>query len=56
MRQTKDFDTFTDLVDRVLAVPHSVIQERVNQDRKRADNHRNAGGLLETAIAVVRSD
>jgi hypothetical protein len=30
----KEFDPFTSLVDQVLAVPHSVIQERVEEAHK----------------------
>ena len=33
---TKEFDTFTELVDRVLSVPHSEIQKRVEEHRKAA--------------------
>jgi hypothetical protein len=33
---TKEYDTFTNLVDRVLSVPHSEIQRRVEAHRKAA--------------------
>jgi hypothetical protein len=31
---TKEYDAFTNLVDRVLSVPHSEIQKRVEAHRK----------------------
>jgi hypothetical protein len=39
MKHSKEFDAFTGLVDRVLAVPHSVIQERIDHHRKQADKN-----------------
>jgi hypothetical protein len=36
---SKEFEAFTDLVDRVIAVPHSVIKERVEAHRKQADKN-----------------
>lgn len=39
MKHSKEFDAFTNLVDRVLAVPHSVIQKRVAEARKQADKN-----------------
>jgi hypothetical protein len=39
MKHSKEFDAFTSLVDQVLAVPHSVIQERVAEARKLADKN-----------------
>jgi hypothetical protein len=37
--KSKEFDVFTNLVDRVIAVPHSVIQKRVEEARKLADKN-----------------
>ncbi len=34
MKHSTEYDRFTNLVDRVLAVPHSVIKERVEEHRK----------------------
>ena len=49
MKQPREFDAFTNLVDRVLAVPHSVIKERVEEDRRRADkNPRKRGPKRKT--------
>lgn len=39
MKQKSEFEAFTNLVDRVLAVPHSVIQERVEEARKLSDQN-----------------
>ena len=36
MKHLNEFDRFTALVDRVIAVPHSVIKERVEAERKRS--------------------
>lgn len=44
-----EFDAFTELVDRVLAVPHSVIKQRVEEYRERADkNPRKRGPKAKT--------
>jgi hypothetical protein len=39
MKHSEEFEAFTDLVDRVIAVPHSVIKERVEAHRKEADKN-----------------
>jgi len=39
-----EYDKFTALVDRVLAVPHSVIKQRVEEHRKHAANNPNRPG------------
>jgi hypothetical protein len=39
-----EYDKFTSLVDRVLAVPHSVIAKRVEEDRKRIAANPNRPG------------
>lgn len=49
MKQPREFDAFTKLVDQVLAVPHSIIQKRVEEQRKRADkNPRKRGPKRKT--------
>jgi hypothetical protein len=35
----KEFDAFTELVDRVLSVPHSVVKERLEEHRKEAEKN-----------------
>jgi hypothetical protein len=35
MKHSAEYDAFTNLVDRVLAVPHAVIKQRVEEERKR---------------------
>ncbi len=44
MKHSDEYERFTDLVDRVLAVPHSVIKERVEEHRKRAAQNPNRPG------------
>lgn len=39
MKQSREFDAFTELVDRVLAVPHSVVKERLEEHRRQADKN-----------------
>jgi hypothetical protein len=36
MKHSAEYEPFTSLVDQVLAVPHSVIKERVEEHRRRA--------------------
>jgi hypothetical protein len=38
-QQPREFETFTKLVDQVLAVPHSVIQKRMEEHRAQADKN-----------------
>ena len=40
MKQSAEYKRFTALVDRVLAVPHSVIKQRVEEHRTRAPSYR----------------
>ena len=39
MKHSKEFDAFTGLVDRVLTVPHSVIEKRMAEYREQADKN-----------------
>jgi hypothetical protein len=39
MKHSSEYDAFTKMVDQVLAVPHSVIQERVEKHRRQADKN-----------------
>ena len=41
---TKEYDAFTSLVERVLSVPHSEIQRRVETHRKEAAKNPNRRG------------
>jgi hypothetical protein len=51
-----EFQHFTALVDRVLAVPHSVIQKRVSEARQKADkNPRKRGPKPKTSSASSRA-
>jgi hypothetical protein len=42
--EPSEYDKFTSLVDRVLAVPHSVIKKRVEEHRKQAAMNPNRPG------------
>ena len=42
--EPSEYDKFTSLVDRVLAVPHSIIKERVEEYRKQAALNENRPG------------
>jgi len=44
MKHSPQYERFTDLVDRVLAVPHSVIKRRVQEHRKQAAQNPNRRG------------
>jgi len=56
MKQSEEFEKFTGLVDRVLAVPHSVIQKRVAEAKKQADkNPRKRGPKPKTSSASSRA-
>jgi hypothetical protein len=43
-QHSAEFDAFTTLVDRVLAVPHAVIKQRVEEHRKQAALNPNRPG------------
>jgi hypothetical protein len=56
MKHSKEFEAFTNLVDRVLSVPHSVIQERIDHHKKQADkNPRKRGPKPKTSSASSRA-
>ncbi|MBM3813262.1 MAG: hypothetical protein FJW20_16680 [Acidimicrobiia bacterium] len=44
MKHSAEYEHFTALVDRVLAVPHSVIKERVEEHRRQAAKNPNRPG------------
>lgn len=44
MKHSAEHSRFTNLVDRVLAVPHSVIKKRVDEQRERAAKNPNKRG------------
>jgi hypothetical protein len=43
-QESTEYEAFTSLVDRVLAVPHSVIKQRVEEHRKQAALNPNRPG------------
>jgi hypothetical protein len=56
MKHSDEYDTFTKMVDQVLAVPHSVIKERVDAHRKQANkNPRKRGPKPKTSSASSRA-
>jgi hypothetical protein len=55
MKHSAEYDRFTALVDRVLAVPHSVIKERVEEHRRRAALNPNRPGPKPKRKAVKPS-
>ena len=44
MKHSAEYERFTSLVDSVLAVPHSVIKERVEEHRKQSALNPNRPG------------
>lgn len=44
-----EYQRFTDLIDQVLAVPHSVIKERIEELRRVATNPKRRGPKAKTA-------
>jgi hypothetical protein len=44
MKHSAEYERYTNLVDRVLAVPHSVIEERAEEHRKQAAENPNQPG------------
>lgn len=55
-KHSEEFERFTALVDRVLAVPHSVIQKRVEKARKLANkNPRKRGPKPKTSSVSSRA-
>jgi hypothetical protein len=37
MKHSAEYNRFANFVDRVLAVPHSVMKQRIEEDRRRID-------------------
>ncbi|HTU46301.1 MAG TPA: hypothetical protein VMF91_14635 [Bryobacteraceae bacterium] len=44
MKHSAEYERFTALVDRVLAVPHSVIKQRIEEHRRQAALNPNRRG------------
>jgi hypothetical protein len=44
MKHSAEYERFTNLVDGVLAVPHSVIKQRIEEHRKQADKNPSKPG------------
>lgn len=50
MKHSAEYERFTLLVDRVMAVPHSVIKQRVEDHRKKSAENPNRPGPKRKAI------
>ncbi|MGA3186306.1 MAG: hypothetical protein ABSF22_04285 [Bryobacteraceae bacterium] len=55
MKHSAEYQAFTNLVDRVLAVPHNVIQQRVEEHRRKAALNPNRPGPKPKKKAVKPS-
>ncbi len=55
MKHSAEYERFTALVDRVIAVPHSVIKQRLDEHRKEAANNPNRPGPKPKRKAVKPS-
>ena len=55
MKHSVEYERFTALVDRVIAVPHSVIKQRVEEHRRQAANNPNRPGPKPKQKAVKPS-
>ncbi|MBZ5596614.1 MAG: hypothetical protein LAP39_30605 [Acidobacteriia bacterium] len=55
MKHSAEYERFTALVDRVLAVPHSVIKQRVEEHRKQSAQNPNRRGPKRKRKAVTPS-
>jgi hypothetical protein len=55
MKHSAEYERFTALVDRVLAVPHSVIKERIDEHRRQAALNPNRRGPKPKRKAVMPS-
>jgi hypothetical protein len=55
MKHSAEYERFTSLVDRVLAVPHSVIKERIEEHRRKSAQNPNRPGPKPGRKRVKRS-
>ena len=56
MKHSSEYERFTALVDRVIAVPHSVIRQRVEEHRRRSAENPNRPGPKRKAVKPAASD
>ncbi len=56
MKHSVEYERFTALVERVIAVPHNVIQQRVEEHRKRSAENPHRPGPKRKAIKPSVSD
>ena len=55
MRHSEEYERFTALVDRVIAIPHSVIKQRVEEHRRQVSSNPNRRGPKSKQKAVKPS-
>jgi hypothetical protein len=56
MKHSAEYERFTSLVDRVLAVPHSVIKQRVEEHRRQVALNPNRPGPKRKSVKSSASD
>ncbi len=56
MKHSAEYERFTALVDRVIAVSHSVIKQRVEEHRRRSAENPNRPGPKRKAVRPSASD
>ncbi len=56
MKHSAEYGAFTSLVDRVLAVPHSVIKQRIEEHRKKSAENPNRPGPKRKTVKPSASD
>jgi hypothetical protein len=56
MKHSEEYDAFTKLVDRVIAVPRSVIKQRVEEHQKQAAKNPNKRGPKPKTSARASND
>jgi hypothetical protein len=56
MKHSAGYERFTALVDRVIAVPHSVIKQRVEEHRRKSAENPNRRGPKRKAVKPSASD
>ena len=56
MKHSEEYERFTALVDQVLTVPHSVIKQRVDAERKKSAENPNKRGPKPKRKAMTPSE
>jgi hypothetical protein len=56
MKRSIEYERFTALVDRVIAIPHSVIKEGVEEHRRKSAENPNRPGPKRKIVRPAASD